>query len=288
MPSIPVSAATNASVRPWCPPIRSKISRVCSLSPTRSDAPSVMPPKTAPARRKPADQPNKVVRCRRQASPVGPLREAGARAGPGRAGRKLMPRSRRAVRAYAAVTVPAVAARKSSSTHQRSPANARRFSAQPAGEAQVSGEEASSVAVSPAARRTNAAPSTAPARPLAARALSVSCAVIAATPAKTSPVPPTARPRASAPAAGCPEAASPAVMSRASAASATSAASRAAVSGARRPTMAAERSSWRPVSSSSRVWRTTISRLITPASRAAIPPMRQAVRPPRESLNTGP
>ena len=43
-PSMPIIADTNASVSPARPPIRAMIARACSLSPTRSAAPSVIPP----------------------------------------------------------------------------------------------------------------------------------------------------------------------------------------------------------------------------------------------------
>ncbi len=235
--------ARKASVRPAWPPIRSKISRVRGLSPTMSAAPFAIPPKTAPAHTKPSVQPSRVVRCSRQARPKGPARDAGAWALPGRAGRKLIPRSRRAVRAYAAQTVSAVPARKSSAVPQRSPAYGRTCSAQPSGEIQVRGEEASVVATSPAARRAKKRPRTAPVRPLASRALSVNWAAMAASPAKSMPVPPTARPRAREPATGRPVPASPPVISTARPVLAIRAVSRAAVSGARRPTIAAESSS---------------------------------------------
>jgi hypothetical protein len=127
-----------------------------------------------------------------------------------------------------------------SSTHQRSSAYARTFSAQPMGESQVSTDEPSSVAESPAAFRTKAAPITAAVSPFASRALSVNCAVIAAVQANSTPIPATARASATAPAPPAPDPAIPAAITSASAALAISAARSAEVSGARRPTMAEE------------------------------------------------
>lgn len=126
------------------------------------------------------------------------------------------------------------------STHHRSPAYGRTFSAQPSGESQVRTEEPSSAAESPAAFRTKAAPATAAVSPFARRALSVNCAAIAAVQANSTPTPATADASATAPAPPAPEPAIPATITRARAAWAIKAASSAAVSGALRPTMAAE------------------------------------------------
>lgn len=101
-------------------------------------------------------------------------------------------------------------------------------------------EEPSSAAESPAAFRTNAAPTTAAVSPFARRALSVNCAAIAAVQANSTPTPATADASAIAPAPPAPDPAIPAAITRARAALAIRAASSAAVSGARRPTIAAE------------------------------------------------
>jgi hypothetical protein len=61
---------------------------------------------------------------------------------------------------------------------------------------------------------------------------------------------------------------------------ASAAVSRAAVSGAYRPTTVAPSSSSRPVSSSVRVCRTTVSRLIRPIRMNSVTPIFHAVRPP--------
>ena len=80
-----------------------------------------------------------------------------------------------------------------------------------------------------------------------------------------------------------PAATTPSTTTTPSATLAIAAASSAAASGAWRPTTPAPTSSARPVSSSARVWRTTIRMLISPASASAIPPSRQATSPPTES-----
>ncbi len=151
-----------------------------------------------------------------------------------------MPTSRRPVSAYATAHCVATAPAITRSTHHRSSAYGRVFSAQPRGESQVRTDEPSSVAESPAAFRTNAAPITAAVSPFASRALSVNCAAIAAVQANSAPTPATDSASATAPAPPAPDPAMPATIIRASAALATSAASSAAVSGARRPTMAEE------------------------------------------------
>lgn len=133
IPKRETMVARKAFVSPLCPPIRSKISRACALSPTMSAAPSTIPPKTSPPSRKPSDQPRSEPRWSRHAS--APAEASRPSAGPGRVARKLAPTSLRPVSAYATAVWTRTAAPIRSSTHQRSPAKARTFSAQPKGRA---------------------------------------------------------------------------------------------------------------------------------------------------------
>ncbi len=115
----------------------------------------------------------------------------------------------------------------------------------------------------------NETPSTAPAVPIAPRAVEASCEVVAATPTKASPTAATAAPAVNDPAAGWPltNMASPSVT--ASTRFAPTATVTAAARAAYRPTTVAPSISARPSSSSWRVWRTTVSVLISPASTAS-------------------
>ncbi len=81
------------------PPRRIRISRVESSSSRSAPAPSARLPKRTAAGAKASVQPSRVPRWSRQASAPGvPRRPSGA---PGRAARKLAPRSRRAARVWA-------------------------------------------------------------------------------------------------------------------------------------------------------------------------------------------
>lgn len=100
--------------------------------------------------------------------------------------------------------------------------------------------------------------------PLAAGALSVSCAVRAARVAKSHPTAARLSPSAIEPAGGRPLPISASVATMASARSAANATLRAAASPAWRPTTVAPTSSRRPASSSVRVWRMTVRMLANP------------------------
>ncbi len=60
------------------------------------------------------------------------------------------------------------------------------------------------------------------------------------------------------------------------------------MSGACRPITVARSSSSRPVSSSARVCRTTVSRLISPTRMNSVTPIFHAVSPPIDTPNSGP
>ena len=98
----------------------------------------------------------------------------------------------------AAATRTAVAASNSRKGHHRSPANGRAFWAHPIGE----NHETVPSPMSPTARSTNAAPSTAPAAPYTTRVFSVTWAARSATPPNKSPIRMNDTPNTNDPAAG--------------------------------------------------------------------------------------
>ena len=173
----------------------------------------------------------------------------------------------------------AASASRTSSTHQRSPANARTSCPQPSGESQAS----QCGPASPIARRPNAPPSTAIASPFGATRGLGGLRGDRRDGGEHEPTAVNAAPSASAPVKASPVATTASITTSPSATSAIAATSSAAASGAWRPTTPAPTSSARPVSSSARVWRTTIRMLMRPASASAIPPSRQATSPPTES-----
>jgi hypothetical protein len=142
--------------------------------------------------------------------------------------------------------------------------------------------------LSPMARSRKDPPRTAAAMALAERALAVTCAATAATAAKTRPHSAIATASATDPAAGSPVPARNSTVSTAMDTFATAAVSRAAVSGAYRPTTVAPRSSSRPVSSSVRVCRTTVNRLISATRMNSVTPIFQAVSAPMLAAKRGP
>ena len=119
---------------------------------------------------------------------------------------------------------------------------------------------------SPIARNANPAPRTANAMPRAVRAEDETCAATAATAVNTRPEPISARPNASDPGRGTPVAARLMVPSTPTATAPPPPSSNAAVRFANRPTAVAEISSARPVSSSARVCRITVSITAIPIS----------------------
>jgi hypothetical protein len=97
-----------------------------------------------------------------------------------------------------------------------------------------------------------------------------------------------ARPNATDPAAASPVAIRPSAASTAMATLASPATTSAAVSGAYRPTTVAPTSSRRPVSSSVRVCRTTVSRLISATRMNSVTPIFHTVSAPIDLANSGP
>src|SRR6266536_3504821 len=236
--------------------------------------PSAAPPRVAPHTIMPTVQPIRMPRCNRQASARELRRLGAACAGPGRCGSRPAPRSRRATSAYAIAVKTAAKPTVSPSSHHRSPAKGRTCIAQPNGDSQVSHVGP----VSPTARSRYDTPRTAEVMAVAARALSVSWAAVAATAANMRPVRPTARPMATDPATGSPTPTRPSATSTTMARLASPATSSAALSGAYRPTTAAPISSSRPVSSSVRVCRTTVRRLISATRMSSVATLLQGRR----------
>ena len=262
--------------------LRSITSATLLLVSIRSCALRLIEPSTRPTTNMPTLHASSPPRWSRNAR-ASAVRRCGVAAGrPGRSGSRPAPTSRRARSANAsAAQAPAISTH-TSSGHQRSPANGRISCAMPMGESQVSALPWTS----PTARRANAAPRTTPASPLAARALVVTCAVTAPTPANIRPQAPSEAPSATEPAAGSPSAISPRAAIAAIATSAPATTSSAAATGAFAPTAPARISSVRPVSSSARVWRVTIMKLISATITARLP-VRHEVRPPIVSSARG-
>ena len=96
---------------------------------------------------------------------------------PGRGCTSPPPRSRRKAKAHAVTTSATIAATIGRNGHHFSPANGRVFCAHPIGES----HEIVPSPMSPTARSTNAAPSTAPAIPYTTRVFSLTCAATSAT-----------------------------------------------------------------------------------------------------------
>ena len=213
-------------------------------------------------------QPMRLPRCRRRARPSGCPSPREARGGPGLGGTRPAPTSRRAARAPAARTRHPVAASIGRNGHHRSPANGRVFCAHPIGE----NHESVPSPMSPTARNTNDAPSTAPAMPFTTRVFSVICAATRATPVNTSPVSVKETPKVTDPASGS------CWPSRAWATAAPTATfmaatvSVAAAVGAWLPTGKERSSSRRPDSSSPRVRLPIISTLIRATTTRPIAP----------------
>ncbi len=203
----------------------------------------------------------KAGRCRRSDSPH--VEEMRPSAGPGRSASSPAPRSRPRRSRNAIDTRITVATSGRTRIPQRVPEKARTCWLHPIGDSQDSHPGPPS-ARSPTARATYATARAISPMPVAARALTLSCAVIPPTAANSSPVAPHAAPNAMLPSAGSPAIASPAAVRTAIAAAAIAASSIPAARGAARPTTVDPTSSRRPVSSSARVWRTTRMIIRTP------------------------
>ena len=222
----------------------------------------------APARTKPAAQPAAAA-----LQPPGQRQRAAQRPPrPGRAGRAAGRRPCRGGRP--ARTRRAARRRRSAAKRQQHPPAFVRERAQvlPSSRAATARTATPSRRrpASPTARSRKAGPSTASASPLAARALSVSCAATAATTANMH-AGRTARPSAKATDAGARQPGGhrpPPIRRDSTALAAERGEQRRGRAAAYRPTTPAPSSSCRPVSSSSRVCRTTMSRLITATSAA--------------------
>ena len=124
--------------------------------------------------------------------------------------------------------------------------------------------------------------------PLATPELSASCAATPASAANVHPIAANDSPSASDPTTGSPKATSPAVTRAAITRSAPSVTTKLADNGARLPTAPEPSSSYRPVSSSARVCRMTVSAFAPATITAAKRPDRHALSPPMVGEDTGP
>jgi hypothetical protein len=211
--------------------------------------------------------------------PTGPARREDAAAGPSRGGSTPAPTSRRAESTKAAAATRPATASAAGTIHHRSPANARIRCTQPIGETSDSHDGPLAPAASPAALSTKARATTDSPIARAPPEVSVSWAASAPTPANTIPPAATVSPKANAPDGARSMATSPRAMATATQALAPTVTTRLAVSCACLPTTVEPTSSRRPVSSSTRVWRITVSTLTTPMTTMAIE-VRQATRAP--------
>lgn len=135
----------------------------------------------------------------------------------------------------------------------------------------------------------NATPTASPARPDATLVLSVTWAVTAVTAANTRPTAVTDAPKVTAPAAGRSMPMNPTARAAPTTTFMPPTTTSAASMGAWRPTAAARTSSSRPLSSSARVWRESMNRLMSPTSTSVNEPVSKATRPPKVSSPcTGP